>query len=81
MAYALPRVNLTHPAQAKQHTKQAAYAATWDMAGMPVVAGVDDIASSVQAALATDREQRRQTSVTLAAQYRRGFDAIRAALK
>jgi hypothetical protein len=81
MAFALPRVNLLHPAQAERPTKQAAFAATWEEPGMPGAVGVRQIARGMSDALATDPEQRRRTAAELAAHYHRGFDAIRAGLE
>jgi hypothetical protein len=81
MAFALPRMNMIHPAQVAQRTKQAAFAATWEAAGVPAIAGVDQIADGMRDALATDPEQRRYTAGELAARYRQGYDAIRAVLK
>jgi hypothetical protein len=80
MAFALPRMNMIHPAQAARPTKQAAFAATWEAAGMPGIAGVDQIADGMRDALATDPEQRQHTASELAARYRQGYDAIRAVL-
>jgi hypothetical protein len=81
MAFALPRINLLQPRQATRHTKQAAFAATWEEAGTPATVEVHEIADGVRDALATDPEQRRHTAGKLAARYRQGYDAIRAALK
>lgn len=81
MAFALPRMNMIHPAQVAQRTKQAAFAATWEAAGVPAIAGVDQIADGMRDALATDPEQRRYTAGELAARYRQGYDAIRAVLR
>lgn len=50
-AYALPRVSLIHPDQAVRPTKQAAYAETWEPAGMNTVVLPDGIDAALQAAL------------------------------
>ena len=81
MAFALPRINLRHPAQAKRPTKQAAFAATWEEAGMPATVEVHEIAQGIQHALATDPGQRQHTATELVTQYRQGFNAICAGLK
>jgi len=75
MAYALPRLNLLHPAQLGRPTKQAAYAATWEMAGMPHTSGVNAIAHGMRTALAQDAERLRETARELAARYRAAFAA------
>lgn len=76
MAFALPRINLRHPAQPMELTKQAAFAATWEEAGMPATAGVQEIAQVIRDALATDPEQLRRTAKELVGRYRQGFNAI-----
>ena len=50
-AYALPRVSLIHPGLAERPTKQAAYAETWEPAGMNTVVSPDGIDAALQAAL------------------------------
>lgn len=50
-AYALPRVSLIHPGQAGRPTKQAAYAETWEPAGMNTVVSLDGIEAALRAAL------------------------------
>ena len=81
MAYALPRTNLIHPGQVGRMTKQAAYATTWDEAGMPATVEVHEIAQGISRALSTDRTQRLHTAIELVAHYRQGFNAICAELK
>jgi hypothetical protein len=80
MAFALPRVNLRHPAPAAQPAKQAAFAATWDDAVSPAAVDVDDIADGIAHALAADPARLRRTARELVIRYRRGFAPIRAAL-
>src|SRR5438445_8455597 len=53
MAFALPRINLHHPAQAMRPTKQAAFAATWEQAGMPAAGEVHESAQGIRHALTT----------------------------
>ena len=77
MAFALPRVTLHHPTRAACPGKHAAYAATWEPAGVPVSVGVDRIARGIEDALAADPGRLRETADALAARYREGFDAMR----
>lgn len=81
MAYAQPRLNLTPSGQAGRAAKQAAYAATWEPAGMPGAVDAHQLAQGILAALATDPGQRRQTAGKLVAEYREGFAAMLATLK
>ncbi|MGH6627122.1 MAG: polysaccharide pyruvyl transferase family protein [Burkholderiaceae bacterium] len=80
MAFALPRVNLRHPAQTHEPTKQAAFAATWEAAGMPATVDVHEIAQGIRDALAPEPEQLRRTASELVMHYRQGFNAICAGL-
>lgn len=81
MAFALPRINLIHPGQAKRPNKQAAFAATWEDAGMPATVEVHEIAQGIRRALSTDPGRLQQTAEELVAHYRKGFNAICAVLK
>lgn len=81
MAFALPRINLLHPAQASLPTKQAAYAATWETPGMPATVEVQGIASGICEALQADPQQLQRTAKELATLYRHGFNAICAKLE
>jgi len=81
MAFALPRINFSHPAQAGRLTKQASYASTWDTPGMPVVTNVSHIALAIDTALAVDKDLCRQISMDLAACYRQEFDALCAGIQ
>ena len=80
MAWALPRVNFHHPAGTGRAGKTSVFAATWEQPDMPGSVAVDEIATAIGHALASDPERRRQTARQLAASYRRGFAPIRAAL-
>lgn len=80
MAFALPRINLRHPAASAQPGKHDAYAATWESPGMPGTVAVADIAQGIHLALALDPQPLRHTASRLVTQYRQGFDAVRAAL-
>lgn len=81
MAFALPRVNLLHPTQVKQPAKQAAFAATWEEAGIPATVEVHEIAGGIRHALATDPEQLKRTASELVTHYRQGFNATSAEMK
>ncbi len=74
MAFALPRVNLLHPDQEGKASKQAAYAATWEMPGMPATVAVRDIARGIRQALTASPEACRHAARQLAGQYRRQFN-------
>ena len=76
MAFALPRINLRHPADARRLTKQTAFAATWEAPGMAGVVDVRNLEQGIKAAMATDAVQRQHLARELAAQYRQGFDAL-----
>jgi hypothetical protein len=75
-AFALPRINLMHPAQAHRPTKQSAYAATWEVPGLPATVEVQHIAHGMQQALAADRQQLQRLARELTARYREGFGTI-----
>ncbi len=77
MAFALPRVNLRHPSAQARTGKQAAFASTWDLAEMPAVVDVDDAASAIEQALATDPAQLAGTAARLAVRFREAFNAMR----
>ena len=81
MAFALPYINLQHPAQATRLTKQAAFAATWEQASMPATGSVHEIAKAIDDALATDPDQRQRKAEELTAIHRQEFNAICAELK
>lgn len=80
MAYALPRVNLRPPTSPQQAAKLAAFAATWDDANVPTSVDVLQLADAMQQALALPSRALQDTADRLAAQYRRGFEALRAQL-
>jgi hypothetical protein len=81
MAFGLPRMNMVSPVQAARPTKQAAFAAAWEGAGVPAIVAVDQIADGMRDALATDPQQRFHIAADLAARYRQGFAAIRDMLR
>lgn len=76
MAFGLPRVNLLHPAQAGHPTKQAAYAATWELPGQPGAVHLSDLAGSLARSLTSDANARRRHAHELANLYREGFTAL-----
>jgi len=76
MAFALPRVNLRHPSAHARTGKQAAFASAWDLAEMPAVVDVDDAASAIGQALATDPVRRARTAAQLAGRFREAFTAM-----
>lgn len=80
MAFALPRVNLTRAEQEPRLTKQAAFAAAWEEAGMPACVGVDNIAQGIGDALQVAQKRLRCIASRLAALYRTDFAAISAGL-
>lgn len=81
MAFALPRVNLIHPAQAIHIGKQAAFAQTWETACMPTTVVMDNIADGLHDAMAADRDQLKYIAAKLVAEYRQGFHALCRPLK
>ncbi|MCX5542791.1 polysaccharide pyruvyl transferase family protein [Paraburkholderia sp. CNPSo 3076] len=79
MAYALPRVNISHPDHSFAGSKHAAYMRTWEAAGLTGVVNLDNLADAVANALATDRESLRETASALARRYRMEFETVVAA--
>jgi len=73
MAYALPRLNLRSPADTARVSKQSAFAATWDIAGMPAAVEVADIAEGMRRAVGIGGEQLQRTAASLTAAYRAEF--------
>jgi hypothetical protein len=80
MAFALPRVNLCHPARTSHSTKQTAFATTWEEAGVPTVVDVPKMAEGICDALAVDRAHLQHTAEELVTRYRQGFEPVRAKL-
>lgn len=80
MAFALPRINLLHPAHGAGLIKQAAYADTWEVEGMPTVVEVQDLADAFAQAIAVDADALRRCAHKLAVRYRHAFDTVRAEL-
>ncbi len=80
MAFALPRVNLRHPATTHQPSKQTAFADTWETVNIPATVDVGDIAAGLRRAMAVDPIQLQRTARQLVARYHQGFDASCAGL-
>jgi hypothetical protein len=80
MAYGLPRVSLAAAGTGAAPAKAAAFAATWDSAAMPATIAPHEIAIALRQALAQDPLPLRQAATRLAAESRRAFAALRAAL-
>ncbi|WP_028206272.1 polysaccharide pyruvyl transferase family protein [Paraburkholderia nodosa] len=76
MAYALPRMNISHPDHSFSGSKHAAYVRTWEAAGLTGVVNLDNLADAVANALATDRESLRETASALARRYRMEFETV-----
>lgn len=74
-AYALPRVSLLPPSQANGPSKQAAYAATWELPDLPATVDVRGLAQGVEQALAVDKRRLRRLAGEMAVRYRSGFAA------
>lgn len=77
MAFAVPRVNVRHPARAGQITKQTAYAATWERPEGAAIAEIDEIAAASDRALASSRFALAATARELADRYREAFAPVR----
>ena len=77
MAYALPRLNLCLPGQEGAPSKQAAYAATWDLPAMPGVLPVQALPEGMKQAVDTDAQARRQLADLLAERCLAGYLLLR----
>ena len=73
MAFALPRINLRHPADGNRMTKQAAFAASWEAPGLAATAELSTLAQGIEAAIASDPQARQHAARVLAARYREAF--------
>jgi len=73
MAYGLPRLNLCLPGREGVPSKQAAYAATWDMPAMPGVVPVHAAPEGMKQALGTDPQARRELADLLAKRCLAGY--------
>ncbi|MEM5310119.1 polysaccharide pyruvyl transferase family protein [Paraburkholderia sp. JHI869] len=79
MAYALPRINISHPDHSFERSKHAAYVRTWEAAGLVGIVHPGNLADAVAGELATDRETLRETALALARRYRMEFGTLSAA--
>jgi hypothetical protein len=75
-AFALPRVNVRHPAATGHPSKQAAFAATWDQDNLPAEVDLRDIAAGIDAVLAVEPAKLQHTARRLATLYRQAFSAL-----
>ena len=73
-AFALPRVNLRHPARAAGPSKQTSFAAAWEDAEVPDEIGIGDLARGIDAAFEVDPAQLQRTARTLVDAYRSAFE-------
>jgi hypothetical protein len=80
MACALPRLNFMRSGMGGLPSKQQAYVATWETAGLPGCVELDDIVPAALAALAIDPELMRYAAKTHANHYREEFAALCAGL-
>lgn len=80
MAYGRPRINVLRRGEAAARNKPGAYAASWEVAGMPQVVAVEDVAEGLLAALAPPPEALAASARQLAAECRRGLTGICRAL-
>lgn len=62
MAYGLPRINLRHPSQQGEISKQSAYAETWEIPGMPGCVAIHELAEALPQALALTGNSRLSTA-------------------
>ena len=81
MAFALPRVNLCHAEQRDYVTKQAAFAATWDLSALSATVAPAEMAQGIVDVLAVDQDALQQKARELVRRYRQGFTALCAGLK
>jgi hypothetical protein len=79
--FANPGHTSNHPARAPRPTKQAAFAATWEGAGIRATVEVHEIARGIRDALAIDKAQLQHTARELVTQYRHGFKPVCAKLR
>ena len=81
MAFALPRVNLCHAEQRDYVTKQAAFAATWDLSALSATVAPAEMAQGIVDVLAVDQDALQQKARELVRRYRQGFTTLCAGLK
>jgi hypothetical protein len=79
-AFALPRVNLYHPARAAGPSKQASFAAAWEGVDVPGEAGIGDMARGIDEAFEVGQPRLQRIASTLVSAYRSGFERVAALL-
>ena len=76
MAYALPRITISHPDHSFEGSKHAAYVRTWEAAGLAGVVILDNLADAIANALVSDCESLRETASALTRRYRMEFETV-----
>ena len=76
MAFAVPRVNVCHPATAGKVTKQAAFASTWEHPEHAAVVTIDNLARACGVALAFSQGKLDALARELAQCYREAFASV-----
>ncbi|MCG5072692.1 polysaccharide pyruvyl transferase family protein [Paraburkholderia tagetis] len=76
MAFARPRINLAHAADATRPTRQAAFAATWEPAEIAATANAHEVAEAIETALNVDAALLRHTADDLVGRYRTAFETF-----
>lgn len=79
-AYALPRLNISHPDHSSGGGKQSAWSATWEPEGIAGTIRTDALADALGEALAVNRALLHDTAYALARRYRTEFEALAARL-
>jgi hypothetical protein len=75
-AFAVPHLNLRHPARTTAHSKQTAFARTWEDASAPGEVGVPYLAQGIATALGVDRRRLERRAQALVDDYRAGFERV-----
>lgn len=79
-AFALPHVNLFHPARAAGPSKQASFAAAWEGVDVPGEVAIGDMARGIDKAFEVGQPRLQRTASTLVTAYRSGFERVSALL-
>jgi len=77
-AFGLPRINLLHPSQVGQWTKQAAFATTWDAPDEPGAVLIAELADGLARSFAVSPARRRLDAADFAGRCRAAFYALHA---
>lgn len=77
-AFALPRVNVRHPARTVSRSKQIAFANTWEDSDIPAEVAIDEMTRRVDAVLQVDRARLQRTASMLVREYQAGFKRLSA---